>query len=191
MTLTFCTKAGCVDPKTDTNHCGGCANVCSAGMACVGGQCGPNGASCTTPADCANGHCIGGICCASACTDQGAMSCGQKGTCSADGSTCLRYPAGTVCGSPSCSGVTLTPAPTCDGNGACTVKVGSPCAGNFKCATATTCKTQCNANTDCSATKYICGTITATAKQCLLAPGQPCTIGNQCASDGCSGSGCL
>jgi hypothetical protein len=48
----------------------------------------------------------------------------------------------------------------------------------------------CTASTDCAAAKYVCGTIAATSGQCLLASGQPCTAGDQCASDGCGGT-CL
>jgi hypothetical protein len=187
---TYCAPAGCTDTTTDVANCGGCGTACASGMACVGGHCGPDGTACTGADACSSGNCVGGVCCATACTDQGAASCGHNGKCEADGSACAFYAAGTTCGTATCSGSTLTPAAACNGSGACKAGTAGACPGNFKCASAQGCVTTCTAATDCAAAKYECGTIGATMGQCLLVSGQPCTVGDQCASDGCSGT-CL
>ena len=107
----------------------------------------PNGATCTADGDCANNVCAQGICCATACTatckscalagtlgtctnvaagqdplnqctDAGAASCGNDGTCNGAGA-CRLYVTGTQCVAPACSGSTFTPARTCNGSGTC------------------------------------------------------------------------
>ncbi|HVZ73435.1 MAG TPA: hypothetical protein VHJ20_13735 [Polyangia bacterium] len=36
-----CPTVGCIDPKTDNDHCGGCDTKCSGASQCVNGKCGP------------------------------------------------------------------------------------------------------------------------------------------------------
>ena len=187
----YCPGVGCIDTTGDKMNCGGCGLACAGSMACVNGHCGPDGSACTAGADCSTGQCVGGICCATGCTDKGAASCSTNGKCVADGSACALYPSGTTCAAASCSGSTLQGASNCDGQGACKAGAAAPCGGNFACANGGACKTVCGTASDCAASKFTCGTIGATSGQCLLKPGQPCVTGNQCASDGCSGSGCL
>jgi hypothetical protein len=155
----------------------------------MGGQCGPNGTSCTSNSQCGSGYCIVGICCAANCTDQGVSTCGTDGKCESDGSKCKFY-SGKACGNPSCFGSTLTPAPTCNGDGACVPSASGACPANFACANGTSCKTVCSAPSDCKNINYTCGTIGVTMGQCLLKSGQPCSADDQCASDGCGGT-CL
>ena len=117
---TTCTVDGdCVAP-----------NICSGGVCTKR----PNGATCTADGDCANNVCAQGICCASSaarrpasrarwparlgtctnvaagqdplnqCTDAGAASCGNDGTCNGAGA-CRLYVTGTTCVASTCSGV--------------------------------------------------------------------------------------
>jgi Protein of unknown function (DUF1566) len=56
-------------------------------------------------------------------------------------------PAGTPCGTMTCSGSTQS-GPTCDGSGSCGASTSKECYP-FACATGTGCKISCTANTDC------------------------------------------
>lgn len=128
-----------------------------------------------------------GTCCHTPCTDFGADKCVQNGQCKPDGSGCAYYPAATPCANATCgAGVITTNA--CDGNGFCKAAQPTPCAGNYACADANTCKTTCSVNTDCASVIYACSKIVA--GECLLAHGEPCTLGQQCASDGCINGFC-
>ena len=65
------------------------------------------------------------------------------------GGSCQGYKNGitTACGSASCANAKYTPAPTCDGAGAC---VTASCADNLGCVSDTACRTSCVAPTDCA-----------------------------------------
>lgn len=53
---TFCGAAGCVDPRSDNNHCGNCATVCPMAMRmCVMGMC---TASCPMGTEALGGSCV-------------------------------------------------------------------------------------------------------------------------------------
>src|SRR5581483_6478661 len=94
------------------------------------------GKPCTADSQCGSGFCTDGVCCETAChescwtcsaqntvgscvpadvgtyprddcADDGLASCGNDGTCDGSGA-CRRYPAGTICRQPTCSGSTLT-----------------------------------------------------------------------------------
>jgi hypothetical protein len=54
---------GCFDLSSNSNNCGMCGHACGAGTSCSAGQCRrPDGAVCTTNADCISAIC-GGRCC--------------------------------------------------------------------------------------------------------------------------------
>lgn len=152
---------------------------------------GADGTTCTGDTDCTSGFCVGGVCCATACPDQGAASCGTNGVCT--GGTCQTYDTTTVCAAAGCANgavqggrfasATLTGARTCDGTGTCTADSGAACSGNFVCADATTCKTSCANDADCVAGTYCDG-----SNQCvpLLANGDACAADGQCQSHVCA-----
>src|SRR4029079_14314090 len=108
----------------------------------------PPGAFCSDRAECTSGNCAQGVCCSTACASacrscalsgsmgtctnvpvkspDPAQTCvNMTGTCLTNGrgaaGACQLYAQGTPCGAASCpaSGITLTPASTCDGAGTC------------------------------------------------------------------------
>ena len=147
----------------------------------------PNGATCTADGDCANNVCAQGVCCASVCnttcrscalagtlgtctnvaagqdplnqcTDAGAASCGNDGTCNGAGA-CRLYVTGTQCAAPTCSGSTATPARTCNGSGTCQAVSTSNCSP-FACGTGV-CRTTCASNADCTSPNVCLGSVCA------------------------------
>ena len=95
------------------------------------------------------------------CADQGANTCGTDGQCNGSGA-CRKYASGTVCTPASCTGVTLTPAATCNASNVCVTPANTPCAP-YACGTGA-CKTTCTTNTDCAGPPYVCtGTTCGTA----------------------------
>jgi hypothetical protein len=175
------TGVDCGGPACDAQGmlCGtgaGCAvNAdCTTGYCEPGGSCafGPNGNACTAGTQCASGNCVGPagaqLCCVqTSCTDQGAASCSTNGACTPDGSLCQLYPSGTLCGAAlSCSGDTLTPATTCDGNGNCQSPTAAACANYLYCADGTSCATSCASGSDC--VTGICNTTTGACLECQM-----------------------
>jgi len=134
-----------------------------------------NGLACGAAGDCASGFCIDGFCCEKACSGQ-CEACdvgGNEGRCiPVAGEThgarprCAKGDA--KCGG-ACNGVSpvecafpsavttcaqtctskLTTISTCDGRGTCVGGAPQSCPGNFVCANATSCKTECAGDTDC------------------------------------------
>lgn len=133
-----------------------------------------NGAACPKDTVCRSGHCVDGVCCASAscaacracnvggslgscgdiplgkdpnddCPSDPVAGCGYDGTCDGAGA-CRKYASGTVCKAAQCSGVaTLEPASTCDGKGSCVASSTKTCSP-FNCDPASgTCYTSCTA----------------------------------------------
>jgi len=152
-------------------------NSCTATDTCdaVGACKKKNGQACASAAECGGAICVDGTCCDRACEGQ-CEACNvtdHKGTCSpvagdprngraactAAGTLCggtcnglagasCAYPSAvTLCAS-SCTGESFLGS-TCDGRGACVADDARPCAGNFVCADAVTCKTSCVADPDC------------------------------------------
>lgn len=70
---------GCVDPRYDPQHCGGCAQACAPGLACLDGACVGGGATVCTPG--AQEICFSGP---AAALGVGACQAGIR-TCAADG----------------------------------------------------------------------------------------------------------
>jgi hypothetical protein len=135
-----------------------------------------NGQPCTKDGGCISGHCVDKVCCNSGCsgactacnqpgrlgtclpvdmgkpdprglcTDQGAPSCGHKGTCDGLGG-CANYARDTQCLMPSCTGNRLNTAGTCDGLGTCRAPGVQNC-HPFRCV-AGACTNRCQIDTDC------------------------------------------
>jgi hypothetical protein len=151
------TAKGCAPALCVGDVCGmPCARHadCLAGY-CDGGTCRPKrdqAATCTMDEQCATGHCVDSVCCATACADkcfacnnmgavgtctavadgldpknhcpiQPVYSCSNAGGCNGRGG-CRLHLAGSPCGPGTCTGFTLFGPSTCDGMGAC--KQGPP-----------------------------------------------------------------
>jgi hypothetical protein len=186
---------------------------CAAGYVCNSGVCSKklNAAACTAGSECQSGQCQQGFCCASSCTgtcrscalpgtvgtctlaapssdpldqcaDQGANSCGTDGMCDGAGA-CRLYASGTTCGSPTCTGSTLTSAPQCNGAGACQPGTQSTCTP-FACGTGA-CLTSCTTNTECvspnTCNNNACG---------KKSDGAACTAGAECVHGNCNQGFC-
>jgi Concanavalin A-like lectin/glucanases superfamily len=176
-----------------------------------------NGDRCGADVDCMQGHCVDGVCCESACTGQcsacnepsnagkclivsgaprsGRVACGGTAPCNAqcdgtDGMACKFPGNAVVCAAGSCTNGAVKTTTTCDGAGACTTGMTSPCMSTM-CADTTKCAGGCTAGS-CGAGKYCDVTgVCLSAK----AAGQPCQAGSECMStfcaDGvCCGSAC-
>jgi hypothetical protein len=94
------------------------------------------------------------------CTDAGAASCGNDGTCNGAGA-CRLYVTGTQCVAPTCTGSTATPARTCNGSGTCQTVSTSSCIP-FACGTGV-CRTTCTSNADCTSPNVCLGSVCAPA----------------------------
>ncbi len=120
---------------------------CNASFMCVTKL---DGQECAGAAECTSNACLtpegGGptICCHTACTDQGAASCGNDGKCMTNGSACSDYPNNTHCGN-TCNDGVLTASGLCSGAGTCSGGT-STCANHLGCAGAS-CAASCTPNT--------------------------------------------
>jgi hypothetical protein len=79
---------GCETSVTQNNsHCGDCDIVCPQGSSCVDEVCKkPQGAVCSSPAECQTGFCADGFCCNEACDEvcvscEGTLFAGTNGVC--------------------------------------------------------------------------------------------------------------
>jgi hypothetical protein len=172
----------------------------------------PNGAFCSAGTECASTICAQGICCATPCTGackscalSGTMgactnvptnspdpamtcvdhagTCGTNGRCAAG--ACQVYGQGTPCGAATCPAgdVTLTPASTCDGAGACVTPPASSCRP-FKCGSGA-CKSICVDDNDC-ASPNVCQN-----GSCGLRPdGASCSLPTDCQHGNCAQGVC-
>jgi hypothetical protein len=140
----------------------GDGSACPSGMTCdpgtrlcytSGGASRANGTTCDQNSDCTSGSCVLGLCCADACVDRGAASCGMTGVCDSDSSSadfgqCARYPVTTVCHEAVCSGGQYTPPQSCAGDGsACPGGSSTACPGGAECQDATSCLGWCTVGT--------------------------------------------
>jgi len=157
---------------------------CVTGRQCMNGSCGTrpkkdNGAGCVASTDCTSGHCVDGVCCATACTgaclacnqagslgmclpvpvgksdphavckDGGVAACGRNGLCDGAGG-CALYPAGVMCAAGTCRNATLVSPKRCDGQGACQTAADVDCTP-YRCDPSTTaCYTSCTLTLQCS-----------------------------------------
>jgi hypothetical protein len=167
----------------------------------------PAGAACTAAADCASGHCVGGFCCETACTDvcracnlpglegncvptpsgqpdpqqrcrtDAPESCGHDGTCNGAGA-CRLHRVGTVCGVGSCSSSVDRLLPAlCNGQGTCLPAQTQSCAP-YRCANAE-CNTSCSGTQDCAGATCVNGSCGRKP------PGAACSAGADCNSQSC------
>lgn len=171
-----------------------------------------NGASCESPARCASGFCVDGVCCDEACVgscrscarpgtagvctpapdgedpdddceQDPPSSCGRDGACDGRGG-CRRHPAGTPCAPGSCLGSTEYAARTCDGAGVCRPATMKSCAP-YTCG-AQGCRSSCDSTGGCVGGSF-CASGACTGR---LANGAPCTDGAQCNSGFCADGLC-
>ena len=195
---------GCTDGIQNGSEtgvdCGGvCPNSCALGIPCAG------------PADCANGFCVDGFCCNSAC-GSACKACSQAktgvangtcadvlagtdpdGDCTADavsscGQTgqcsagaCEIYPAGTVCAPGSCSNAMASAADLCNGSGTCVDGGAQACAAPYVCGGAT-CQSCSDGVKNGNETGIDCGGGGACA---ACGPGSPCNGPSDCANGQC------
>jgi hypothetical protein len=127
-----CTSGACADGFCCSGACGGLCMACSAALTGgTNGQCQPIASG----ADPQN-----------ECSDQGAASCGTTGSCNG-AFGCATYPNGTSCAPPSCAGGVQNNGGSCSG-GSCQ-PAGTLACAPYACG-ATTCKSSCAVNADCS-----------------------------------------
>ena len=197
---TCSTSADCVSPNTCmTMSCGKkpngatctMANECNSNVCAQGVCC---NAACT--GTCKSCAVIGsvGSCTnvpsgqvptpATQCTDAGATSCGNDGTCNGNGA-CRNYVSGTQCAPGSCATSTYTPPRLCNGTGMCAAATSTSCLPYTCDATAKVCKTSCTVNSDCTSPN-VCNGGTCSKK----ALGVACTTAAECNSGFCAQGVC-
>ncbi len=172
---TCAAKGGCGETMGYCSCDDGVVNGDEIGVDC-GGSCPscPIGESCgSSNATCASGHCVDGVCCASAC-DTGCLTCSLP---VAPGA-CVAVPAGAV--EPDCG-----PPELCNGNGLCALVSGQACSAAPECVNALCsagfCAT-CAQTADCSADQ-VCDTGTCVS---------PAAAGTGCQSNlGCKSGQCV
>lgn len=169
----------------------------SAGADAGGGGAGggsPIGSPCSSDDACMGGACLasntgrGKVCCAKACTDMGADSCGTNGTCDASGADCALYPAGTPCGEPSCEVASQT-TPRCE---AAVCVPGEPvaCPNGLACENERDCKLMCETQDDCANPQDVNPAPDCIDDACTLRPpGVSCSVDSDCESGICGAQG--
>jgi hypothetical protein len=224
-------KANVGNPCATDAACGAglwCTNnICCTAQTCGTGDCvnrgtekgvckAGNGASCSIDGDCVSSHCVDGVCCNTACTEQcgsckvagfegvctpviGAptggrppcagdgTTCGSK-TCTGASLSCVDPPTSTPCGAQACDGATNTELDPgfCGAGGKCSM-TSRPC-GYFLCA-GTACKTKCTADADCVSTAFCAADGTCQLKGALGQPCDPKLVG-ACGTSGGKTLGC-
>jgi hypothetical protein len=119
------------------------------------------------------------------CTTSDVSTCGFDGTCDGNGA-CRKFPTGTQCKAPACSGANVVPGSACDGQGTCVAQKSISCTP-YNCGTGTgtpACLTTCTAGgTDC-VSPAVCMN-----SSCGMKPkqdnGAGCTTGADCTSTFC------
>lgn len=136
-----CNLGACATSCATTADCS--TGYCSASK-CVGGK--SLGQPCGTGSECTSGLCADGVCCSSACTSD----CGSCSIAGLEG-TCSPKPAAATCGTSGCSGAQMVTPGHCSGTTtSCVYGSATPCAGSLVCADATSCKTGCTIDADCT-----------------------------------------
>ncbi len=162
---------------------GACGATCTSAAdcdpthTCAGASCVPKsaeGVKCGGDTDCTKGHCVDGVCCDTACTEQ-CNACdltGKLGTCSP---VAAAPPHGSrmPCSGTSCAAASFTRATFCNGAGACSKAVVTNCVP-FAC-DAKGCLTSCATASDCADT-YVC-------------LGGACVQGAHCSADNLTSTG--
>lgn len=160
LALSFLVAAGCGSVSTHSPDAGGTL-----------------GATCSGDTACTSGHCVDGVCCASAC-DGTCEACSAAKTGTADG-TCSPVTAATDPDNEcpmGCADGTVTN--QCDGHGACAT---TSC-GGYQCSSATACGTSCvsGSGSDCTESSFCDANMTCQRRlrvalvagvgSCLLTP---------------------
>ncbi|MGZ3422618.1 MAG: Kelch repeat-containing protein [Polyangiales bacterium] len=133
---------------------GACATSCASTADCASGYCSASkcvggkalGQPCGLGSECTSGQCADGVCCNTACTED----CGSCSIAGLEG-TCSPKPAAATCGASGCTGAHLVTVGHCSGTTtSCVYGATTPCPGALVCADATTCKTSCAKDADCT-----------------------------------------
>ena len=173
----------CTNPDTcnGTGTCASVARVCNDGLTCTADTCNEMTDRCTTMVT--TGCAIAGLCVADGMANPG-NTCEA---CNAAMSTLTwsAVPAGTTCGTTSCTSGRLTPEPTCDAMRRCTSGVSSLCPTR-RCASLTACEAPCTGDGDCPMDQF-CNGMMCVPK---LMPGNPCMRVEQCARGFCTDGTC-
>ncbi|MBI5481414.1 MAG: proprotein convertase P-domain-containing protein [Deltaproteobacteria bacterium] len=170
----FCTVNTACDAS---GNCVGTQRDCSDGISCTNDACDEAMDQCVSTL--AAGACrIGGTCYVTDDRNPG-NPCEACRPTLATGAWSARD-AGGPCGDPSCADGTLTPAPTCDGAGACVAGTPQSCGGAV-CADATSCDAACTGDTECLEAWHCSGA----ACVADLDDGTACDRAAQCTSGHC------
>lgn len=162
------------------------------------------GTACDRDDQCASGVCADHVCCATDCD-------GACARCDLEGSrgTCTPVPADTTCGEPTCDEGQLTPAPRCDGRGACVARPAESC-GAYVCQDDRSCHEACAGSDLACSSGNVCAQGTCAPPSCTdgvrSAPetgvdcgggscpsctaGQGCAAGTDCQSGTCANGTC-
>lgn len=167
-------------------------------------------AECVSDSDCTSNHCADGVCCDVACTGKcqacnlpGSLRvckpvpenaadprkiCQDKGQCDTTGlcdgrGGCAFYGVATLCGGPqTCVEGVHTPQRNCNGAGACSPAVPSPCPTGLACKDGT-CTGSCTVDADCgNSIDFYCDRDMCKQK---IGKGMRCVTGNSCATGFC------
>jgi hypothetical protein len=190
----FCSGLACVPKKAVGDTCSG-ASECSSGFCvdsvCCDSKCDGLCQACAAPVKASgaeNGKCDfakAALDPHDSCTDDGAPSCDQDGTCDGSGG-CARYSMGAPCGATSCVNNAVT-GYTCDGAGTCLGGTSVSC-GEYLCAQGA-CRDGCTAETavdDCAPGAF-CQDAQCRPKK---AAGESCSAAAECASGFCTDGVC-
>lgn len=144
----------------------------------------PIAASCDVDGDCASGHCIDDLCCATSCGNGVANDCQA---CNLQGSegTCTPMAASTLCRAASCDEGIETVGAVCDGSSSQCPAVDTNECGAYECGS-DACETSCDVHDGCTGTSYCedggCNP--------FVDPGVECTADYQCGTGHCTDGVC-
>jgi hypothetical protein len=119
-----------------------------------------------------------------ACPDLGPQSCDTNGRCDGAGN-CAKYPVGTQCGEPFCSGQDLVGAALCDEQGRCEAPAAAACSKSYTCEDSS-CPSGCTSDADCRDDFY-CDDGRCRPQAGL---GAPCASAEACLSGQCADGVC-
>jgi hypothetical protein len=199
------TDAGAVSGSAGQSNTGGEGEGADSGGGAASGL--SRGTTCNAGIDCADRHCVDGVCCESECAGKCQACVSSKtgradGTCWAvqvgtdpdseceaesapcghdgmcDGNGACRFQASsTVCGEETCTAKKYTAAARCDGSGACLTPTALDCAN----CEANTCHDTCTSTPDCSSGFYCVNSLCVAKK----VNGAECQTAGECSSNSC------